>query len=727
VEAGKDTESERQGPMRRRWLPGTVIVVLLAAALGAVPAGAATPPSGTLTADDQGQGELKYTGATGAGTETGGQDQGAGCFGVDGKPSPTSGCDVFTLNVNVPPDFYQRFAGGPQITISNFNGAAGTDLDLYVYRRKPDGTADTSQLVTSAATSSAMERTTIPKGSGSYYLAVVPFIAAPGQTYDADVKFVTSPRLTVAQVNALAPAGLPNYRASFDGHNSHSEPTITMDPLNHDHLLAGSKQYDNLEHYLFKIGTYESVDGGRTWKDHDQLPGYCDGPGACDPSQPTKYHVTSDVSMAFDDEGDGYAFILDSPGGTSSSHGWNMNLHIKKPDKPWSQAIKVHDNGANPLTNALFLDDKNWLAIDNRHDVNGGVNRPRDGKIGPMYTCWGLDQAGDTGLPGVGQSIVFMRSLDGGHTWGGLAPGDNLPLPLSQKGVISGIGCHIAVGPQGEVYVTWYDNQLDALMQVKSSNFGRTFTPARPIATITGENSPFPGQAFRNLSIPTTGVDKNGNVYIAVMSQNGAGMPVVGAAAAAAQQLLQKGELDHQALAKIVGSARGALTIDQEAAGDAGPCPDQAGDIPCTDIILFKSTDGGNTYANPVRVNQDDPTSRADQFQPWMAITDNGQIDISYFDRRNDPNNTYIDTYLSRSNDGGKTFHDTRVSQSVWDPEINPPISPSGAFIGDYQGLVADDTVAIPFWNDTQYASRPTTDPSYSPYQEVSAARVPNG
>jgi hypothetical protein len=63
----------------------------------------------------------------------------------------------------------------------------------------------------------------------------------------------------------------------------------------------------------------------------------------------------------------------------------------------------------------------------------------------------------------------------------------------------------------------------------------------------------------------------------------------------------------------------------------------------------------------------------------------------------------------------------------VWDPEINPPISPSGAFIGDYQGLVADDNVAIPFWNDTQYASRPTTDPSYSPYQEVSAARVPNG
>src|SRR4030088_473941 len=82
--------SERQGPMRRRRLPWTWIVLPVAAALAvAPPAGAATPPSGTLTGSDQGQGELKYTGATGAGTEAGSQDQGAGCFGVDGKPSPT--------------------------------------------------------------------------------------------------------------------------------------------------------------------------------------------------------------------------------------------------------------------------------------------------------------------------------------------------------------------------------------------------------------------------------------------------------------------------------------------------------------------------------------------------------------------------------------------------------------------------------------------------------------
>jgi hypothetical protein len=60
----------------------------------------------------------------------------------------------------------------------------------------------------------------------------------------------------------------------------------------------------------------------------------------------------------------------------------------------------------------------------------------------------------------------------------------------------------------------------------------------------------------------------------------------------------------------------------------------------------------------------------------------------------------------------------------MWDPGVNPPISVSGEFIGDYQGLVADDKVAIPFWNDTQANQLPAGDPEHSPWQEVWAARV---
>jgi hypothetical protein len=63
----------------------------------------------------------------------------------------------------------------------------------------------------------------------------------------------------------------------------------------------------------------------------------------------------------------------------------------------------------------------------------------------------------------------------------------------------------------------------------------------------------------------------------------------------------------------------------------------------------------------------------------------------------------------------------------MWDPAVNAPTSTSGEFIGDYQGLVADDDVAIPFWNDTQLNNLAASDSQHSPYQEVFAARVPNG
>jgi hypothetical protein len=136
---------------------------------------------------------------------------------------------------------------------------------------------------------------------------------------------------------------------------------------------------------------------------------------------------------------------------------------------------------------------------------------------------------------------------------------------------------------------------------------------------------------------------------------------------------------------------------------------------------------GGRSYTGPVRVNQDPRNGDADQFQPWMAVTERGQVNISFFDRRNDPANYFIDTWLARSNDGGRSFRDTRASQQMWDPAVNAPTSVSGKFIGDYQGLVADDDVAIPFWNDTQLNNLPRTNGEFSPYQEVFSARVPNG
>ena len=678
----------------RRSESRALLVLFAVAACLATPgvAEASTPPSASLSPDASGKGSIAWTGNATLGADVTGDSN--GCFDSDGKPDPASGCDFFNLDVTVPAGFYDKLLGGVQVTLDGFGQS---DLDLGIYRRNPDGTRG-DYVIGSGNAPGEIERTTISQGAGAYILAVVPYAVPGTQSYNGTAEFAGKPaNPPLDELNRTAPAGLPNYRASHDQFLSHSEPSIAMDPLDHDHLIAGSKMYENLGKYLFKIGTYESFDGGKTWKDLGQLPGYCQEQGQCDPSNEELYRTTSDVSMAFDDEGNAYAQVLDAPGGTFSFTGFNMTIHIKKPgDAQFSGPITVHDNRNTPVTERLLLDDKNWLAIDNNTTVDGGENKLRDGTIGTMYVCWSFD-----GTQAPSQQIVIMRSIDGGQTWGGVVPGDNTPLQLSQKGAISGIGCHIIISKEGQVWVTWYDNQVDALMQVTSLDGGQSFTPARPVATIVGVNEQFPGQSFRNLSIPTTGIDKDGNIYMAVASAKGEGAPVL---AGTSIEELKRLREDRRAETEAEGDDRGSGA----------------------DIVLFKSSDGGVTYTGPVRVNQDSGTSPADQFQPWLAVTEKGQVDIMYFDRRNDPNNFFIDTYLSRSNDGGTTFEDTRVATRLWDPRLNPPISVSGEFIGDYQGLAADDVVAIPFWNSTQDNSLPASNPEHSPYQEVYAARVPN-
>src|SRR3954452_22648006 len=671
------------------------VLVLATAAAAAMAltvwATAATPPSGTLKPDSSGKGSIAWTGNTTVGTDAAGDSD--GCFDADGKPDATSGCDFFNLDVNVPDGFYNGFLGGVQVTIDGFGQS---DLDLGIYQRKDDGSRG-DRVTGSGNAPGEAERTTLSQASGAFIVAVVPFAVPATQSYTGKAEFVTKrANPTLAALNKKLGNGPQNFRASHDQYNSHSEPSISMDPLNHDHLIAGSKMYENLAHYLFKAGTYESFNGGRTWNDLGQLPGYCQEQGQCDPSNEDTYRTVSDISMAFDDEGNSYAQVLDAPGGTAAFTGFNMTIHVKHPgDKQFSGPTTIHDNRVTPLTEQLLLDDKNWLAIDNYTHTDRTPKQPHDGKTGEMYVCWGLD-----GSQAPTQQIVLMRSDDGGKTWGGEVPGDNTPIQLSQKQAISGIGCHESIMPNGDVYVTWYDNQLDALMQVMSTDHGATWTPARPIAQIVGVNEQFPGQSFRNLSIPTTGIDKKGNIYVVAASQDAEGAPVL-----EGTSVERLKELRDDRRANI------------EAEGDNGSG---------ADIVMFKSTDGGQTYTGPVRVNQDPKSPSRDQFQPWMAVTDSGQLDVMYFDRRNDANNFFIDTYLSRSNDGGKTFTDTRVGRRMWDPRLTPPISVSGEFIGDYQGIAADDSVAIPFWNSTQDNSLSSKNKEHSPYQEVFAARIPN-
>ena len=86
------------------------------------------------------------------------------------------------------------------------------------------------------------------------------------------------------------------------------------------------------------------------------------------------------------------------------------------------------------------------------------------------------------------------------------------------------------------------------------------------------------------------------------------------------------------------------------------------------------------------------------QFFPWIAAAPNGTFYAIWLDRRRDPANHDIDTFQARSSDDGVSWPNTRISTRRWNPDNG--FFASGAFIGDYSGLAANNQVVYPAWTD---------------------------
>jgi hypothetical protein len=684
-------------------------LVVFAVLLGAPAARGATPPSGTVTPTAP----FIWAGPVASGQNQA-YDPGTG------EPCGQTAadfCDRVLVNVAAG-DFYATNGGG--VEFSTGGAAPGSDMDLYVYKSDASGTR--GALVGASAGATADEVVSVIDATG-YYLVQVVYWDVANSGYAGRAEFFRRAKFPPDVDN---PPGLPDSLASNPalGFRSHSEPHIAQSPLDPNLLVAASKMYnrdpDSLAEYEFKIGTYVSFNHGLTWTDLGQLDvcpqqqappaswpsNRCypaDDPArggtgpedANDPRGHTDFgeeYITSDVWVDFDDEGNAYAMVLDSPAFPGGA-GWGMSLHRwETPSRrdvvrggTWSDRIPIDAYPA-AATDPSFalLDDKNTFAVNN-------AGRDGDGSTGTMVACWTLDEPA-TQAEGP-QRIVCERSTDGGRTW------PDQPKPISPPAQRLVLGAHVVADTRdpNTFYVVWLEYLSGLLDRTgtntvqfsKSTDGGVSWSPPQTVQRFIPLPNTFPQQAFRSLSLPIMAAGPRGELYVSYA--------------------------DYEPLR--------ATTPDEDGL--------QA------DIRLSRSLDGGATWSAPVRVNQDE--TNADQFQQYVRVTPAGQVNVSFFDRRLDrpnppshPGNFFIDTFLARSNDGGTTWRDARVSHDSWDPSINPPISRSGQFIGDYQGLVADNCFATPFVNDTHLANDPGRDPWFdagkprSPFQQVFSWLVPN-
>jgi hypothetical protein len=253
-----------------------------------------------------------------------------------------------------------------------------------------------------------------------------------------------------------------------------------------------------------------------------------------------------------------------------------------------------------------------------------------------IYVTWTqFDQYG-TSDPDFYSNIMFSRSTDAGMSWSpaiqiNKVSGDCIDDDNTTEGAVP------CVGPDGQIYVSWMGPA--GLVFDRSYDQGETWLEEDIFVSDVGGGWAYdiPG-IYRANGMPVTICDLSG------------------------------------------GPDHGTIYINFS---------DQRNGTDDTDVWLVKSTDGGNTWSQPARVNDDPPGKH--QFFTWMAIDQtNGNLWFVFYDRRN-YENTNTDVYMALSSDGGETFINFPVSQTPFIPSPN-------IFFGDYTNVTAHDNVIRPMW-----------------------------
>ncbi len=219
------------------------------------------------------------------------------------------------------------------------------------------------------------------------------------------------------------------------------------------------------------------------------------------------------------------------------------------------------------------------------------------------------------------------------------------PVTLSSQG--ANIGIVPLVGPGGIVHAVWlsYQGLRALLLAAHSTDGGRTWSAPVIISDV--------------------------NAYGVNGSRTGAGLPS----------------------AAIDGRNGAVYVVWEDGRFTSGT--DQ--------IVLSRSTDGGQTWSAPQRVS--DGSGAAANFTPAVAVTPEGWVGISYYSLRNSLSNVLVDEYLTVSKTGGQTFAKSqRLTAASWD--LRFAATSDGFFLGDYQGLATSSKTFYPLWVGTFAASR---------------------
>jgi len=106
------------------------------------------------------------------------------------------------------------------------------------------------------------------------------------------------------------------------------------------------------------------------------------------------------------------------------------------------------------------------------------------------------------------------------------------------------------------------------------------------------------------------------------------------------------------------------------------------------DVNFVRSTDGGVTWSDPIRVNDDPLDNHAYQWFAMMSVAPNGRIDAVWNDTRNSGQPNLSELYYSYSIDAGDTWSPNIPVSPMFDSWIGWPNQNK---IGDYYHMISDN------------------------------------
>ena len=454
-----------------------------------------------------------------------------------------------------------------------------------------------------------------------------------------------------------------NYRITKDlGIPFETEPSIAANPLNPDNLVVAAHQESSKGDLWVYIGLYYSTDGGETWE----------GPILAVPHNKTYDWLLSDPALTADSSGNFYLAYL-SVGyrpmggyyyriftstimlGISSDGGKTWKFH---------PAVTPEYIDVNSLMMRGFYPD--IILLDKEYIASGPYvfDKSRDILV-VSYTeiIEGYNYTTYEHITNI--TIKVSVSTDGGKTWSEpIAVSPTVTISSRQPGPPRVVqGSYPAVGPDGTIYVAYYDSGEDGWLQgsarimvVKSTDGGKTWSEPKVAAIIPNELDHYytalgiPFFRWSSSMFPVISVAPNGLVYIVYSAD-----------------------------------------------------PDGDGCDPA-DVFLIYSKDGGETWSQPINLSNDAGTCAA-QFFPWVDTDPYSVAHIAWGDTRLAPEGLGYDIfYANFSYDGGeyRIYRVTDYTTSVFD---------TWGFIGDYFNLVATSKNVHIVWTDARRAIRKINTP----------------